>query len=196
MFHEIPEKILERMKTLEEADARDREDGTPGLKRLRQVPVDTGKLLALLAASAPEGICVEIGTSAGYSTLWIALSCRAVGKKVVTYEVLEEKVRLARETFRETGIEDIVSLVHGDARDFLPDLKDIAFCFLDAEKDLYDDCYKLAIPNMVTGGILVADNVISHREAMQDMIDRAHKDTRVDALIVPIDRGVMICRRI
>ncbi|MHC1782243.1 MAG: hypothetical protein AB9891_05685 [Anaerolineaceae bacterium] len=75
MFHTIRQPILDRMKVLEEQDSRDRQDGTDRLKRLRQIPPETGKFLALLAAGAPEGEFVEIGTSAGYSALWIALAC-------------------------------------------------------------------------------------------------------------------------
>lgn len=69
MFNEIPEKILSRMRELEEIDRRDRGDGTPRLQRLRQIPPETGRFIAVLAAAAPDGDCIEIGTSAGYSTL-------------------------------------------------------------------------------------------------------------------------------
>jgi caffeoyl-CoA O-methyltransferase len=69
MFHSIRQPILDRMKYLEQVDERDRTDSTPRSQRLRQIPPETGKFLALLAASAPEGMYIEIGTSAGYSTL-------------------------------------------------------------------------------------------------------------------------------
>src|SRR5512142_2636808 len=100
MFHTIHPAILERMKFLEELDSKDRLDGTPRLQRLRQIPPETGKFLALLAASAPEGSILEIGTSAGYSTLWLAVAALALGRKITTFEVLPEKVELAKETFR------------------------------------------------------------------------------------------------
>ena len=73
MFHDIPEPIIRRMRYLEEIDARDRIDGTPRMERLRQIPPATGRFIALLAAAAPGGRIVEIGASAGYSTLWLAL---------------------------------------------------------------------------------------------------------------------------
>ena len=62
MFHAIRPSVLERMRLLEQIDARDREDGTPRAQRLRQIPPDTVKFLALLAANAPEGVFLEIGT--------------------------------------------------------------------------------------------------------------------------------------
>ena len=74
MFHNIQPSILARMQYLENIDAQDRQGGTPRLKCLRQIPPETGQFLALLLASAPEGAIIEIGTSAGYSTLWLALA--------------------------------------------------------------------------------------------------------------------------
>jgi predicted O-methyltransferase YrrM len=195
MFHSIPEPMLARMRTLETIDARDRTDGTPRLERLRQVPPETGKLLALLAAGAPPWAMVEIGTSGGYSTLWLALACRARGQTITTFEVLPEKAALARETFRAAQVEDVVRLVEGDARQHLAGCEDIAFCFLDAEKEVYADCYELVTPRLVKGGLLLADNAINHRAVLQPMLDRALADPRMDALIVPIGQGVMICRK-
>ncbi len=196
MFNSIRPSILERMHFLETIDLMDRADGTPRVQRLRQIPAETGKFIALLAAAAPEGTMLEIGTSAGYSTLWIALASEMVGRTVTTFEILPEKAKLARETFQAAQVEGTVKLVEGDARHFLPQLKGVAFCFLDAEKEVYGDCYDAVIPNLVKGGLLVADNAINHREALQPMLDRALTDSRVDALIVPIGKGELVCRKI
>ena len=84
MFEDIPPAIRARMAELERLDARDRADGTPRLARLRQIPAEVGRFLALLAAAAPPGRWLEIGTSAGYSTLWLALAGREVGRRVTT----------------------------------------------------------------------------------------------------------------
>jgi predicted O-methyltransferase YrrM len=93
------------------------------------------------------------------------------------------------------GVEDVVELRKGDAREYLENVTDIAFCFLDAEKEIYGDCYDLIIPRLVTGGLLVADNVISHAEELQPLVDRAVADSRVDAVVVPIGKGELVCRR-
>ena len=183
------------MAELERIDSRDRTDGTPRVKRLRQIPPEVGKFIAILAAAAPAGRWIEIGTSAGYSTLWLALACRAVGRKITTYEILGEKAALARQTFAAAGVSEVVEFVHGDALDHLPERNDIAFCFLDAEKEIYDRCYEALVPGMVWGGILVADNAINHQATLRPMLDRALRDERVDALIVPIGKGALVCRR-
>ena len=114
MFHNIPKPILARMRELEAQDALDREDGTPHLQRLRQIPPITGKFLALLCASTPKGGVLEVGTSGGYSSLWLSLACRARGDHLTTFEILEEKVARANETFEAAEVSDQIQLIHGD----------------------------------------------------------------------------------
>ena len=195
MFHRISRKIQDQMRRLEAIDARDRIDGTAHLERLRQIPPETGRFLAMLAASAPKGMFIEIGTSAGYSSLYLALACREIGSRLITFEILKRKAEMARETFRLAGVEDVIELINGDAREHADRLKDIAFCFLDAEKDSYRDFYDLVIPAMVKGGLFVADNVISHAKILQPFVDSALADERVDVVVVPIGKGELLCRR-
>ncbi len=196
MFHNVSEIVKDRMRFLEEIDSRDREDGTPRLKRLRQVPPETGKFLSLLAASAPKGEFIEIGTSGGYSTLWIALACQMHGIKIKTHEILEEKIKLAKETIKVTQMDNTIELVEGDARLYLKDYKNISFCFIDAEKEIYEECYDLVIPNLIKGGLLIADNAINHYETLKTMIHKALNDSRVDAMIIPIGKGELLCRKL
>jgi caffeoyl-CoA O-methyltransferase len=196
MFHNISEIMKARMLFLESIDSRDREDGTPRMQRLRQIPPETGKFLALLAASAPRGGFIEIGTSAGYSSLWISLACQIRGAKLKTHEILESKIKLAKETIKSTNMKEFIELVEGDARKILYNYKDIAFCFLDAEKEIYEECYDLVIPKMTKGGIFIADNAINHYETLKTMINKALNDPRVDAIIVPIGKGELLCRKI
>ena len=72
----------------------------------------------------------------------------------------------------------------------------MAFCFLDAEKDVYSDCYDLVVPQLVPGGLLAADNVISHADALGPLVERAYADDRVDAVVVPIGKGELLVRRL
>src|ERR1022692_2654883 len=195
MFHEMPEPILRKMAELEAMDAIDRLDGTARLDRLRQIPPETGRFLALLAASAPDGAWIEIGTSAGYSALWLALACRERRPGLTTYEILTAKSAMAAETFAAAGVGDVVTLVEGDFLAHAEALNEIAFCFIDAEKEVYESCFQEVVPRMVPGAILVADNAINHRATLQPMIDAALTDPRVDALVVPIGKGELVCRR-
>jgi caffeoyl-CoA O-methyltransferase len=195
VFADIPDRVAARMRELEAFDERDRVNDTPQLERLRQIPPETGRFLALLCAGAPEGQVIEIGTSAGYSSLWLALACRATGRTLRTYEILDAKVTLARETFTVAGVDDVVDLVAGDFLSAAGDLGGVGFCFLDAEKDDYAAAYEMVVPHLVTGGLLVADNVISHQSALQSLVEAAYTDPRVDAVVVPIGKGELVCRR-
>ena len=196
MFHNMGPEIMSRMKWLEEQDAKDRKDGTPRSQRLRQIPPETGRFIAILAAGAPDGEIIEIGTSGGYSTLWLVLAGQTSGRIVTTFEIDPEKVRLAGETFHFAGVADRVNLVHGDARTLLKDRDKIAFGFLDAEKGDYRTFYDIVIPKLVPGGLLVADNVISHADRLGAVVRGADMDDRVDSVIVPIGKGVLVCRRV
>lgn len=196
MFYDISPEMKARMEWLEKADSADRQNGTPRVDRLRQIPRETGQFLAILAASVPPGDIIEIGTSGGYSTLWLALASTATNRKVTTFEILSDKVEIARETFRLAGVADRVNLVHGDAHKLLPKYDRVAFCFLDSEKEDYEELYELIVPRLVPGGLLVADNVISHREVLGAVVDLADRDQRVDSVVVPIGNGELVCRRI
>lgn len=183
------------MSQLEERDSLDRVNGTAHLERLRQIPRETGRLLALLAASSPPGAWIEIGTSAGYSSMWLALAARERNVSLTTFEILPAKAALATETFSLTGLDDVVTLVQGDFLEHVNGLGEIGFCFLDAEKDVYEQCYEAVVPTLVPGGLLVADNAISHEADLRPVIERAQRDPRVDAVIVPIGKGELVCRR-
>ncbi len=194
MFHPIPQPVQDRMAYLEALDARDRGDGTPRSQRLRQIPPETGRFIALMAATAPPGQFLEIGTSAGYSSLWLGLACRARGAHLVTFEVMEEKAALAHETFARAGMEGTIELVRGDALENLPQVEGIAFCFLDIEKEHYPACYELILPRLVPGGLLLADNFTSHADELQPLLEKIYADDRLDALVVPIGKGVLVGR--
>lgn len=195
MFNNIPPSIRKRMEYLENLDRKHRAGNVPANIRLRQVPRETGKFLSIMASLAPAGEYLEIGTSGGYSALWLALACRRLGRKLVTFEILPQKASIARETFQSAEVEDIVALVQGDAREHLDGYTNISFCFLDAEKQMYAECYEKVVSNLTPNGILVADNVISHKEILAEMVEHAVKDQRVDSMVVPIGSGLLLCVR-
>jgi predicted O-methyltransferase YrrM len=92
-------------------------------------------------------------------------------------------------------MEDQVELVHGDARGHLKDYDEVAFCFLDAEKEMYGEFYELVAPKLVPGGLLVADNVISHAEDLEDFVEMARQDASMDAAILPVGKGLLVASK-
>ncbi|WP_158798639.1 O-methyltransferase [Pedobacter sp. L105] len=195
MFNEIPAVLKNRMLQLEKIDQQDRVDGTPRDKRLRQISYDTGQFLSLLVVNLPDGEIIEIGTSAGYSTIWLALAAKETNRKVKTFEIDEAKVKMARETFELVGLDNTIELIQGDFFDYEAKLGPVAFCFLDAEKDIYERCYQVVAPKMVSNGLLVADNATDQYFEIKPMIERALGDEQFDCLTVPIGNGEFICRK-
>ena len=187
--------MLKRMHELEKIDSTDRKNGTSRQKRLRQIPQETGKFLSILASNCPKGEFVEIGTSAGYSTMWISLGFVERKGKIKTYELLKEKITLAQETFTLTDLWKKVDLIEGDALINIKKLRKIAFCFLDCEKEMYEPCWDILCDKIVQHGILIADNAINHYETIKPMVEKVFEDNRFDSLIVPIGKGELLCRR-
>lgn len=196
MFHDIPQPVLDQMSYLEGIDEKDRQDGTPLLKRLRQISPETGRLLAILAADTPKGSWLEVGTSAGYSALWLTRASALRDAKLVTYELLPDKVDLARQTFNKAQVENLVELVHGDARGHLGDYDEISFCFIDPEREMYQEIYEGILPSMLPGGILVVNNAVAYQTEIQDLLQSAGGDVRVDSVVVPIGTGLLVCRKV
>ncbi len=195
MFHDISPRMLARMRELEAMDAADRTDGTPHARRLRQISSETGRFLAILAASAPAGGMVEVGTSAGYSAMWLSLACRARKGELVSIDRDADKLAMARETLAVAGARDAVRLVHGDALEILADMDHVAFAFVDADRNILLPCLELLASRLAPGGILAADNVISHAHEIPGVVERMLSDVRLDGVVVPIGSGVLVMRQ-
>lgn len=189
MFHEIAPDMRRVMRELEEETARDQ-------VALRSVTEDVGRCLALLAASAPQGVFLELGSSCGYSSLWLSLAARTRGVTLVTVELNERKVALVRENVARAGVADSVEAIHGDALDYATRFDEIAFCFSDLQPpELNAQVYEKVVPRLVPGGWLVIDNVTSPR-LQTALLKRAEEDPRVDCVLLPFLKGDLICRRI
>jgi caffeoyl-CoA O-methyltransferase len=189
VFHDISANMRQVMRELEEQTERDQ-------PALRSVSADVGRCLALLAMSAPQGAFLELGSSGGYSSLWLSLAARARGVTLTTVELDEKKVAMARENIARAGAGDSVQAVHGDALDYVTRFEEIAFCFSDLQPPEYNaKVYEKVVPRLVPGGLLVIDNVTSPR-VQTEILNRAEKDPRVDSVLLPFPKGDLICRKI
>ena len=124
------------------------------------VPEEDGRLLRLLAESVGAKHVVEIGTSNGYSGIWLCLALRTTGGKLTTHDIDEGRAALARENFKRAGVDRIVTLVIGDAHEKVTKLKEqIDLLFLDADKEGYLDYLNKLLPLVRPGGLVVAHNI-------------------------------------
>jgi predicted O-methyltransferase YrrM len=177
------------MRTLEEQTARDQ-------RSLRSVSRDVGRCLSLLAMSAPRGAWLELGSSAGYSSLWLSLAARDVGVRLTTVDLDEKKVAMAQENISRAGAGDWVEVFHGNAFDCVSRFKKIAFCFSDIEPpEANAEIYEQVVPRLMSGGWLVIDNVTSPR-MQEKLLSRVKSDTRVDCVLLPFPKGDLVCRKI
>jgi predicted O-methyltransferase YrrM len=170
----------------EATDAREPERA----KRMLNVTPDTGRLLWILVRAARATRILEVGTSNAYSTIWLADAARATGGRVTTLEADPDKVRLARANLARAGLEPLVEIRPGRAAEALAALAGpFDFVFLDADRPSYVTYLDLVLPRLVSGGLLVADNVTSHAAELADYLGRVKSHPGLFSVTVPIGKG-------
>ena len=124
-----------------------------------------GRLLRILAESTKAKNVVEIGTGNGYSALWLCLGLKSTGGKLVTHEIDHKQVVLARANFKRAGVENLVTVVEGNAHHTVTQLKEpIDILFMDAEGGNLDYLNQL-LPLVRPGGLILADNMSNSRQS-------------------------------
>ena len=132
---------------------------------------------------------LEIGSSNGVSTIWLAAATRENGGRVTGTEILPERAADANNNLAAAGLDAVAQVVAGDARTTaasLPGPFDLVF--IDAEKDDYVDHLEACVDRVRIGGLILADNVISHDVSVYQAVVRARSD--LETVTVPIGRGV------
>jgi predicted O-methyltransferase YrrM len=180
--------VLER---LEREDADERERGVPAARRSRQVARTTGRFLFALVAPQTDCEVLELGGSRGYSTIWLAAGVRHLGGRVLSLENDPSKIKAWRRNIAEAGLEDWAELLEGDARETLPRIDDVFdLVFIDAEKEDYEQLFRLARDKVEPGALFVADNVVSHADALAAYSAARQSDPSLESVTVPLDRGL------
>ena len=154
-------------------------DPTPVLHAIRArdtgqlaVSEEDGRFLRLLIATRQTRRALEIGAASGYSAIWIGLGLRETGGHLVTIEYDPDRAREAAENIRRAGLDDVVTVVAGDAFEEIPRLDGtFDFVFLDAWKPDYRRFFELVFPRVDPGGVFVAHNVVNKRDEMLDFLD-------------------------
>jgi predicted O-methyltransferase YrrM len=163
-------------------------------QRMRAVGPDTGRLLNIIACSLEAPTILEIGTSFGYSGIWLAEAAQATGGRVITMELHDYKSAYAQEMAVKAGLADYIDFKVGDAVEMIAALPvKVDFVLLDLWKDLYVPCLEAFYPKLNPGAIIVADNMI--RPENED-VKRYGKAVRakpgMTSVLLPVGSGIEV----
>lgn len=188
------------LRDLEERDRRERALGLPPEERGRSITREVGQFLHLMARAAKAREFLEIGTSVGYSTIWLGLAARANSGHVLSLELEEARAAQARRNLTQAGLERVVTVQTAQAEVYLaglsPDDRQFDFAFLDAEQEDYAGQFELVFPLARAGGLIVADNVTSHADLVAPYLERVEAHPNLETVIVPIGRGEAVSLRV
>ena len=157
------------------------------------VPVKpaTGRFLFSLVAPQTDCEVLEVGAGRGHSTIWFAAGVRLLGGRVVSLERDPDVAADWRRNVADAGVEEWVELVEGDALEILPHAEDVFdVIFLDAKKDEYERYFELARRLVDPGGLVLADNVLSHEEVLGAYSRARQSDPTLVSVTLPLDSGL------
>jgi predicted O-methyltransferase YrrM len=187
----LDERVRGVLARLEEEDASERERGLPPGQRSRAVAPTTGRFLFALVAPQPDCEVLEIGGGRGYSSVWLAAGVRHLGGRVLSLEVDRSAATAWRENVAAAGLEEWVDLIEGDALETLPTIDDVFdVVFIDAKKSEYEAYFRLARERVEPGGLIVADNVLSHPDELAAYSEARRADPGLLSVTLPLDRGL------
>jgi predicted O-methyltransferase YrrM len=165
---------------------------------LLPVGPESGQLINILAKSLKAPRILELGTSYGYSGIWLAEAARATGGRVITVDLSEKKSTYAREMATRAGLADFVDYRVGDALKVIAQLEGtLDFVLVDLWKDLYTPCLEAFYPKLASGAIVVSDNMIEpahEHEAVMRYQQAVRAKPKMSSVMVPVGSGLEISR--
>jgi len=161
--------------------------------RLWSVPRNTGEFLKFLVTAKSATTILEIGTSAGYSAIWLALGAIQTLGHVYTIDIFEPKVELARKHIGDADLDDWITILPGEARERTAEWqKEIDLLFLDADKENYLEYFRNLLPYLKSGALIVADNAVDYGFLMTDYINEVTNNDAVESYLLNVDNGLML----
>ena len=173
----------------------------PSEKRLNCISKNIGMFYNILLKSINAKNILEIGMSVGYSGLWFAdalMSNKQLNGQIITIDREEFKIDSARQNFEEAGVDSLIKIREGEAKNILREIKDefnenyFDFIFIDADKESYIEYFDLCLPLVRKGGIIGADNILfpeRFNEMMADYLSHVRSKSNVQSVTIPIDNG-------
>lgn len=166
-------------------------------RRMLNITRDTGEFLSVLVQATNAQRVLEIGTSNGYSTLWLAQAAERIGGHVTTVELAELKLEMAAKNFARSGLSKVITQHRGEAGTLLESLDDACFdlLFLDSKRSDYVQWWPNIQRVLRKGGLLVVDNATSHADEVADFIAQVSADPNFTTCTVPVGNGEFLATR-
>ena len=160
-------------------------------RRMLNITRDTGECLAVLVRATAARRVLEIGTSNGYSTLWLADAARGIGGLVTTVDCAEYKIGLASANVARSGLSSFITLIHDDAGRVLQrsDPSEYDMVFLDSERPEYPGWWPHLRRVLRPGGVLIVDNATSHADEMAPFVALVTADPEFTTCLIPVGNG-------
>ena len=162
-------------------------------KQYTNIAPENGQFLSILIRSIQARTVLEVGTSNGYSTIWLAAALKETGGRLITLEFDRKRAEEAQAHLQEVGLDSIVEMRVGNALDEIPKCDAIFdLVFLDAEKNEYRRYLELVLPNIRSGGLIVADDTVTMRDEMPDYVEFVFSTPRLHSVDIPLDDGIIL----
>lgn len=168
--------------------------------RIWSIPRAEGQYLyRLILKEIPKNI-LELGTSIGYSTIWLGLAAREIGAHVLSVDNDTNKVEAATQNIAQAGLSETVAVRLGDTAEIMRELKtekrSFEFIFMDTEKDDYFRHFELTNEILKSGGLLAADNAVDLKDHMLDFLEYVERNLKLQTELVRIGNGVELVRKL
>jgi predicted O-methyltransferase YrrM len=169
----------------------------PRLERFRNVEPETAELLGILIRACDAQRILELGTSNGYSTLWLADAAEATGGGVVSVDLDPSRTALARDNLTRAGLDELVELRTEDAGMALSNAADGEwdFMFLDSERIAYPGYLVNLVRTLKPGGVLAIDNALSHEHELVEFTAQVQEVEALTQTVVPVGAGMRLAVR-
>ena len=161
--------------------------------KLWQIPRTSAEVLKSFALANKSKVILELGTSAGYSAIWLASAARQFDGKVYTIELAKPKIEMARKYFEKAKLDKFIEQIEGKISEVLEKWnKEIDLVFLDADKQNYLTYIKQFEPFLKKGSVIIADNASDLGHLMKDYIEYVSKNSKYYSFLLNIDHGLLI----
>ncbi|MEL6110455.1 MAG: class I SAM-dependent methyltransferase [Planctomycetota bacterium] len=188
-----PQELDTWLDTLYEKGAENDRQASHHREMMLNITPETGRFLAMLVDGYRPNRILEIGTSNGYSTLWLARAAKTVRASIDTVEFNPAKVRMAVSHFAESGFEKTITVQMRDAGDYLASCEDnhFDFVFLDSDRGRYQD-WSDDLLRVLDFGVMVIDNAVSHPEELIQLRERIDSESDLESVTLPIGNGQLV----